>query len=339
MRLDFYLRAFRPEEMAETARRAEALGLDALWVGESTHNPFLGLMLAAEHTSTLRLGTAVALAFPRSPTLTAHLAWDLQAFSRGRFLLGLGSQVRGHIERRFGMPYDPPGPRLRDYLGALRAVWDCWQRGTPLQYRGRFYTLTLMTPFFNPGPIEHPHIPVYISAVNPYMLRLAGEACEGVHLHPLHSVRYLRELALPLIQEGLRKAGRRREDISLAVTVFTVTGETPQEVEEARAFVRRQIAFYASTPPYRRVLALHGWEETARRLSEMARAGEWEGMPGEITDEMVETFALVAPLDRLGAALRERYEGLVDRVAFYRPPRPLTDTAFWERTVRDFYGG
>src|SRR5512145_1545349 len=206
------------------ARDAEALGFDGLWASETRHDPFLPLGVAATHTRRVSLGTAIAVAFPRSPTVVAHTAWDLQAASGGRLILGLGTQVKGHIERRFSVKWTAPGPRLREYILALRAIWDAWQARGPVNFRGEHYTITLTTPFFAPAPIEHPRIPIYIAAVNAYNLRLAGELCDGVHLHPFHSVKYLREFALPHIEAGLAKTGRPRAALSVASSVFMITG-------------------------------------------------------------------------------------------------------------------
>jgi probable F420-dependent oxidoreductase len=304
-------------DVPAVARNAEALGFDGLWTAETRHDPFLPLALAAEHTRRPLLGTAIAVAFPRSPTVVAHAAWDLQAASGGRFLLGLGTQVKGHNERRFSVAWTPPGPRLRDYILALRAIWECWQTGSPINFRSEHYSITLMTPFFAPARIDHPRIPIYIAAVNAYNLRLAGELCEGVHLHPLHSIEYLRRFALPHIESGLAKAGRRRDDITLATSVFMITGRTAAEQATVRDAVRAQIAFYASTRTYEPVLAAHGWQDLLPRLHRKSVEGDWAGMAGLITDEMLATFAVEAPLDGLAAALRERYAGLLDRLAPY----------------------
>jgi probable F420-dependent oxidoreductase len=299
------------------ARESEALGFDGLWTAETRHEPFLPLALAAEHTRRVSLGTAIAVAFPRSPTVVAHTAWDLQAASGGRMILGLGTQVKGHIERRFSVKWTAPGPRLREYIQALRAIWGAWQARTPVNFRGEHYAVTLMTPFFAPGPIEHPRIPIYIAAVNAYNLRLAGELCDGVHLHPFHSVKYLREFALPHIDAGLARGGRPRETVARAASVFMVTGRNADELRRAREHARTQIAFYASTRTYEPVLAAHGWQDLTPRLHRKSVEGDWAGMAALITDEMLEIFAVEAPLDGLRAALDERYAGLLDRIAPY----------------------
>lgn len=319
MKLDFNLAIDDLREVPALARDAEALGFDGLWTAETKHDPFLPLALAAEHTRRVSLGTAIAVAFPRSPTVVAHTAWDLQSASGGRVVVGLGTQVKGHNERRFSVKWTAPGPRLRDYILALRAIWECWQTGGRIDFRGQHYVVTLMTPFFAPRPIEHPRIPIYVAAVNPYNLRLAGELCDGVHLHPFHSVKYLRESALPHIQAGLVRSGRGRDDVVLASSVFMVTGRTVAEMAQAREQARAQIAFYASTRTYEAVLAVHGWADLVPRLHRKSVEGDWKGMAALITDEMLGVFAVEAPLDDLAAALSARYGGLLDRLAPYLP--------------------
>ncbi|HSE95725.1 MAG TPA: TIGR03617 family F420-dependent LLM class oxidoreductase [Methylomirabilota bacterium] len=319
MKLDATVTVERLSDLPGVARAVEDLGFDGLWTAETRHDPFLPLVLAAEHTRRVTLGTAIAVAFPRSPTVVAHTAWDLQAASGGRLILGLGTQVKGHNERRFSVPWTAPGPRLREYIQALRALWHAWQTGGPVAFRGEHYTITLMTPFFAPGPIDHPRIPIYIAAVNAYNLRLAGELADGVHLHPFHSVRYLREFALPHLEAGLHQGGRTRGELVLATSVFLVTGRTAAELAQMRREMRAQIAFYASTRTYEPVLAVHGWADLAPRLHRKSVAGDWAGMADLISDEMLAAFAVEAPLDDLAATVRSRYAGLLDRVAPYLP--------------------
>ncbi len=314
------------------ARAAEALGFDALWSTETMHDPFLPGALIAEHTQRLHFGTAVAIAFARSPATLAYTAWDLAQASAGRFILGLGTQVKAHIERRFGMPWpDSVVGKLREQIAAIRAFWHTWQTGERLNFRGEYYKLTLMSPFFNPGPISHPQIPIYIAGVNTGLARLAGEVADGFHVHPLHSAQYLREMILPAIHEGANRAGRKREHIQVSISAFVAT--SPKE----SAFVRSQIAFYASTPSYRPVMALHGWQETAEHLSALAARGEWGEMPALITDEMLNTFAVVAAPADLPAALSEKYRNLADRLGLYIPFVPGERDAFWQSLLNQIH--
>lgn len=319
---------------SEVAAAAEALGFAALWAPETAHNPFLPLALAAEHTRRLTLGTAVAIAFPRSPMVTAQVAWDLAAYSRGRFVLGLGTQVRAHIERRFSAQFDQPVARMRDYILALRAIWASWQNGTRLNYRGEFFQHTLMSPFFNPGKIEHPAIPIYVAGVNSGLAQLAGELCEGFHAHPLNSAKYLREVLHPQIGLGAAKSGRDPAACVVVGSAFVITGADPAERERLRAAARQQIAFYASTPTYRPVLECHGWGETGEQLSQLAAQQRWAEMPALISDEMLATFAVEAAPEDLGPALVARYDGLLDRINLYLPFVPGQMDDFWGGLVR-----
>lgn len=322
--------------MAGWARAAEAIGFAALWTPETGHNPFLPLTLAAEHTTQMQLGTAVSIAFPRSPMVTAQIAWDLAAFSGGRFILGLGTQVKAHIERRFSTAWDLPVARLRDYIGALRAIWACWQEGGRLNYQGDFYRFTLMTPFFSPGPIAHPQIPIYIAGVNTGLAQLAGEICDGFHAHPLNSAKYLRDVLRPQIAEGARKAGRDPAAVALAGSVFPISGRDAARVERSRAFARQQISFYGSTPTYRAVLECHGWGAVGEELSKLAAAQRWNEMPALIDEAMLKVFAVEAPPEKLGAVIRERFDGLLDRVTLYTPFVPGEDDDFWRGLVAAF---
>ncbi len=333
MKIDTGIYASDLAEVPRAARAAEELGFDAIWTAEAAHDPFFPALLVAEHTRRVQIGTSIAVAFPRSPMVFAHIAWDLQAYSKGRFILGLGTQVKGHNERRYSVKWESPGPKLREMIEALRAIWDCWQNGTPLNFRGRFYTFTLMTPFFAPAPLEHPHIPIYIAGVNPYMCRLAGELCDGFHVHPLHSAKHLREAIIPEIEEGLAKSGRSRKDIDIATTAFVITGRDAAEIEAAKAPIRQQISFYASTRTYRRVLDAHGWGDVCERLNEKTSRGDWGGMADEITDEMLETFAVIGTHDEVAGKLRTKYAGLLDRVAYYMPFRPGENDRLYRQAI------
>jgi probable F420-dependent oxidoreductase len=281
----------------------------------------------------MELGTSVAIAFSRSPMETAQTAWDLQDLSDGRFLLGLGTQVKAHITRRFSMPWDRPAARLREYILAVREIWKSFQTEGSLDFEGEFYRHTLMTPFFNPGPIEHPEIPVYIAGVNTRLARLAGETCDGFHVHPFHSPEYVRHTVKPAIAEGAKDVGRNPEQVVLATSTFVIAAENKEETEEQRESVRAQISFYASTPTYRTVLETHGWEEVGERLGTMAREKKWREMPALISDEMLAAFAVEATPDELGAALIERYEGLIDRVSLYLPFVPGERDGFWRKVM------
>jgi probable F420-dependent oxidoreductase len=331
--------AFAPTFLADVpalAKAAEAVGFDALWTAETSHDPYLPLPMVAEHTERITFGTSIAVAFPRSPLVHAQIAWDLATQSDGRFVLGLGTQVKGHNERRFGIKWEAPGPRLREMILCIRAIWDCWQNGTRPRFEGEYYRFTLMTPFFSPGPIAHPKVPIWIAGVNTYMCELAGELCEGFHVHPFHSIRYLRESLLPEIGRGLAKAARQRGDITLSTSAFVIAGNNDEEIARAKDAVRLQIAFYASTRTYARVLQAHGWGDTSARLNEKAAKGDWTGMASEITDEMLDVYAVTARWDDVAAKVKSRYDGILDRVALYLPFRPEADGERWRRIVHAF---
>jgi len=311
------------------ARAAEAMGFNALWSTETIHDPFLPGALIAEHTFKLSFGTAVAIAFARSPANLAYTAWDLAQASNGRFILGLGTQVKAHIERRFGMPWpDSVVGKLREQIEAVRAFWNTWQTNQPLNYRGEHYKLNLMSPFFNPGPSKYPDIPIYIAGVNTGLARLAGEIAQGFHAHPFHTLRYLREVILPSIDKGAARAGRPRAEIKVSTSAFVVT--SPEE----ETFVRAQIAFYASTPSYRPVMELHGWEDIAMQLSSLAARGAWADMAGLISNEMLGEFAVIASPADLPAALLERYQGVVDRLGLYIPFIPGERDELWKHLLQ-----
>jgi probable F420-dependent oxidoreductase len=321
------------QSVGETARAAETLGFAGLWTSETRHDAFLPLAIAANETERIALGTSVAIAFSRSPMEIAQTAWDLQDLCEGRFILGLGTQVKAHIKRRFSMPWDRPVARLREYIMALRAIWESFRTEGPLSFEGEFYQHTLMTPFFNPGPIEQPVVPVYIAGVNTGLARLAGELCDGFHVHPFHSPEYVRRTVQPAIAEGARAEGRDPAGVELATSAFVVSGENAAEIEEQRDKMRAQISFYASTPTYRAVLATHGWEEVGEQLGKLARDKKWDEMPNLVTDEMLGAFTVEAAPGEVGDALKERYEGLIDRVALYAPFVPGERDDFWRTVV------
>ncbi len=315
------------DRVADAARTVERRGYDGAWVGEINHDPFLPLVLAAEHTTTLELGTCIAVAFARSPMTVANVGWDLNAYSRGRFVLGLGSQIRPHIEKRFSMPWDRPVARMREFIQALRAIWACWEDGTELRFEGEFYTHKIMTPMFVPERQPYGHPKIFVAAVGDAMTQLCGEVADGVHAHAFTSRRYLREVTLPALQRGLDRAGRQRSDLQVSAPAFVVTAERDDQLEAAADAMRRQIAFYASTPAYRGVLELHGWGDLQSTLHAMSLRGEWEAMGGLIDDDVLTTFAVVAPLDDVAAKVHERYDGIVDRLMVGLPAGLADDVA------------
>ena len=319
MKADVEVAAGSPGDVRGLALKAEEYGFDCFWVNETKHDPFVQLALASTSTSKIGLGTSIALAFTRSPTTLAYAAWDLQSVSGGRLILGLGSQVKGHVERRFGMKWESPAPKMKETVEALRAVWRVWQEGGKLDFQGRFYKLDLMTPFFSPGPIGQPQIPVYIAGVNQGMWKVAGAVAQGVHLHPLHTVRYLREVLEPALGAGLARANRSRNDVSVAASVFAAVGEGKEEMKKMRESCREQIAFYASTRTYRTLMELHGWGDVSERLHELSVNGEWGKMAAEVPDDAVEEFVVEGTWEELPALLLERYGRMVDRVRLYRP--------------------
>jgi probable F420-dependent oxidoreductase len=336
LKFDATLPSVPLKEVPAIAKAAEEIGFDALWTQETQHDPFLPCTLIAEHTTRLNLGTGIAVSFARSPANIAYTAWDLAAQSNGRFMLGLGTQVKAHIERRFGQtwPQSVTG-KLREQIQVIRAFWDCWQNGTKLNYRGEYYKITLMTPFFQPPPLPMGEgrgegwIPIYVAGVNTGLAKLAGELCDGFHAHPFHSMRYLREVILSAIEEGAKKEGKKREDITVSVTAFVAMSS------EEMNFARAQIAFYASTPSYRSVMNLHGWGEVAEKLSAHAARGEWTEMPRLITEEMLNEFCLVTEPDKLANELKKRYQGIADRLTLYTPFAP-NEKNKWERLIQNF---
>ena len=336
MKIDTNIVVSNLNQVPSLAQAAEALGFDGLWSSETSHDPFLISALMAEHTRRVSLGTAIAVAFPRSPATLAYLAWDLAALSGGRFILGLGTQVKAHNERRFGVKWESPAAKLREVILAMRALWDTWQNGTRLNFRGQFFKLTLMSPFFNPGPIVHPRIPVYIAGVNRGMCRLAGELCDGFHIHPFHSVQYLREVTLPAIEEGLRLSGRQRGDLELVSSVFVIPGEGEAERRAASQQARQQLAFYASTPSYAPVMELHGWGGVREQLSRLAARGDWEEMPTLIGNDMLDVFAISGTWAELPGKITRRYVGLLDRVMYYLPFVPGEMDEHWRQTIAAF---
>ncbi|MEU0641474.1 LLM class F420-dependent oxidoreductase [Streptomyces umbrinus] len=339
MKVDGKLNVWRTAEVVEEAQHHEKAGYDGLWASESKHDPFLPLLLAAEHTDRLEVGTAIAVAFARSPMQLAYTAHDLQTYSGGRFVLGLGSQIKPHIERRFAMPWSRPAARMREYVSALRAIWAAWNEGEKLDFRGDFYTHTLMSPFFSPPPAPGGAPQVFVAAVGEAMTRVAGEVADGLLAHGFTTERYLREVTLPTVETGLAKSGRTRGDFSVSHLLLTATGRTEEELARAVDGTRRQIAFYGSTPAYRGVLELHSWGELGDELNALSksdRADKWEAMGGLVDDDVLHTFAVVAEPERVAAEIHRRYGALVDRVSFYTAYE--IDAEVWEPIVQELHG-
>ena len=297
--------------IAAAGERAERLGFDVVNTPEAGHDPFLPLPIVAEHTRRIRLGTNVAVAFPRSPLATAQVAWDLQHLSGGRFQLGLGTQVKGHIERRYATPWSgAPGPRLREYILCMQAMFKSFQNPRePVYFEGEHYRYTLMSPFFNPGPIEHPDIPIYIAAVNTYNARLCGELCAGLRAHPVATFAYSRDVIMPAIAEGAARAGRSLADIDVVGSPFLAVAADAEGVEKAKSALKQHIAFYASTRTYHSVLSYHGWDDLGAKLHRLSVEGKWTELPLQITDDMLQEWAIVGTYDELAPRLRERAAG------------------------------
>lgn len=321
--------------MAALARQIEELGFDGLTTPESGHDPYIPLAIAAEHTERIGLATNVAVSFPRSPMATAQAAWDLQNLSDGRFSLGLGTQVKGHNERRYSTPWtSPPVPRMRDYLKCLRAIFASFQQPEqPTYYEGEHYSFTMLPPFFNPGPIEHPQLPIYAAAANIGMARLSGELCEGLRLHPIATFRYTREAILPAVVEGAQKAGRSIDAFDLVGAPFMALGRNEAELQQAKDALRKQIAFYASTRSYHAVLAHHGWQDIGQELHRLSVAGQWAQMPALITDEMLAEWAVISTYDQLAENIRACCDGLFQTVVLVPLGEARADLELLRHTV------
>ena len=318
------------------ARELEAAGYSGAWTAETSHDPFFPLLLGAEHTETLELGTSIAVAFARNPMNLANIGWDLQAFSKGRFILGLGSQIKPHITKRFSMEWSHPAPRMREMIMAIRAIWDTWENGTPLAFRGDFYTHTLMTPFFTPDRADLAGFGVpkiFLAGVGELMTEVAGEVCDGFICHGFTTERYLREVTIPALARGRAKAGKSMEGFEIVGPSFVVTGANEGEMTAAAAGTRQQIAFYGSTPAYRGVLDLHGWGGLQDELNTLSKQGKWVEMGNLITDEILETFAVVGEPERVAPELHRRYGDVIQRISFYAPYK--SDPDRWARVLSD----
>lgn len=306
----------------QNAKEVEAAGYSGAWTAETAHDPFLPLLLAAEHTEQIELGTSIAVAFARSPMTLANTAWDLQAYSKGRFILGLGSQIKPHITKRFSMEWSHPAARMREFVLAMRAIWDTWLTGTPLEFRGDFYTHTLMTPFFTPSAsdLDGFGLPkVFLAGVGELMTEVAGEVCDGFICHGFTTEKYLREVTIPALERGRAKAGKTMEGFEIVGPSFVVTGNNDEELDAAATGTRQQIAFYGSTPAYRNVLELHGWGGLQDELNGLSKLGEWAKMGTLIDDEILNTFAVVGAPEAIAPELSQRYGDVIQRISFYAP--------------------
>lgn len=322
--------------VANNAKEVEAAGYSGAWTAETAHDPFLPLLLAAEHTSEMEMGTSIAVAFARSPMTMANTAWDLQAYSKGRFVLGLGSQIKPHIEKRFSMEWSHPAPRMREFVLAMRAIWHTWETGEKLDFRGEFYRHTLMTPFFTPdeddlGDFGTPK--VFLAGVGPLMTEVAGEVADGFICHGFTTEKYLREVTIPKLREGREKAGKTMDGFEIVGPSFVVTGNDDEEIEKAAVGTRQQIAFYGSTPAYKGVLELHGWDGLQEELNAMSKQGEWAKMGTLIDDEILNTFAVVAEPEQIARELSKRYGDVIQRISFYAPYQ--SDPDRWSKVMAD----
>jgi probable F420-dependent oxidoreductase len=333
MKIDEGLR-FDATGIAEVARQAEADGYDGVWAAETAHDPFLPIAIGAAATETLEFGTGIAVAFARNPMNLAVLANDLQLLSQGRFILGLGSQIKPHITKRFSMPWSHPAPRMRELIAAMRAIWATWESGEKLEFRGEFYTHTLMTPFFDPGKNPYGNPKILLAAVGELMTEVAGEVGDGLLVHGFSTERYLREVSLPALENGAAKAGKTRADLTVSYPGFVVTGANDEDVERATKAVREQIAFYGSTPAYRPVLEAHGWGDVQDELNGLSKRGEWKAMGKVITDDILDAFAVRGTASELPGLVMDRFGPLVDRVGFYAPYKH--DPERWADVVASF---
>ena len=323
-------------KVAAAAKEVEAEGYSGAWTAETSHDPFMPLVVAAEHTTDLELGTSIAVAFARNPMTLANTAWDLQAFSKGRFMLGLGSQIKPHITKRFSMEWSHPAPRMREMILAIRAIWDCWLNGTKLDFRGDFYTHTLMTPFFTPeaSDLEGFGVPrIFLAGVGERMTEVAGEVCDGFLCHGFTTERYLREVTIPALARGRAKVGKTMEGFEIVGPSFVVTGTTQEQLDAAAAGTRQQIAFYGSTPAYRPVLELHGWGGLQDELNTMSKQGKWVEMGTLIDSEILNTFAVVGEPEQIAPELHTRYGDVIGRISFYAPYK--SDPQRWAKVLAD----
>jgi probable F420-dependent oxidoreductase len=315
MKINTGLPAHDLNAVGPAAKAIEAGGFTGVSTQENRQDAFLPLAVAATQTESLELRTNIAIAFARSPMVAANMSWDIQRASKGRFTLGIGSQVKGHNVRRFSVPWSPPAPRMREYVQALRAIWDCWAKGTKLDYQGEHYQFSLMTPNFTPEPCEHGAPKVQIAAVGPVMMKVAAEECDGVMLHAFCTGKYLEEVILPRLDEGLETSGRSRADFEISGGGFVATGADDEAVNKVFEWVRMRIGFYGSTPSYWPVFEQHGWEDLGHKLNDMSKKGQWDQMTQEVSDDIVHEFCAVGRFDQIADKIRHRFAGRVDVIS------------------------
>ena len=297
------------------AKAIEAQGFSGVSTQENRQDAFLPLAVAATSTSSLELRTSIAIAFSRSPMVAANMSWDIQRASKGRFTLGIGSQVKGHNVRRFSVPWSAPAPRMREYVQALRAIWDCWANGTPLDYQGEHYQFSLMTPNFTPEPCEQGVPKVQIAAVGPAMMKVAAEECDGVMLHVFCTGKYLEEVIMPRLNKGLENSGRTRADFEISGGGFIATGADDEAVHRMFEWVRKRVGFYGSTPSYWPVFEQHGWEDLGHKLNDMSKKGQWDDMTQAVSDDVVHEFCVAGRHDQIKEQIQQRFGGVVDVVS------------------------
>jgi len=325
VQVDAALTITKLDNVADAAEEIESNGYDGIFSFEGQHDPFFPLLLAAEHTERVALTTAVAIAFARNPMNLAQIAYDLQLASHGRFRLGLGTQIKPHIEKRFSMPWSSPVERMRELVLAIRAIWARWHEGTKLDFRGDFYRHTLMTPFFDPGPNPYGLPRIFLGGVGPRMTELAGEVADGFIVHPFGSERSMRELTVPAVQRGAERSGRRLADVEIAFPLMAVVADTEEQLAQGRDAMRPRLAFYGSTPAYKVILDVHGWGDLQPELNRLTKTGDWGAMSALITDEMVDAFCVLGTPDDIGPRVLARYGDLVQRVSFDTSTRLDTD--------------
>jgi probable F420-dependent oxidoreductase len=326
-----------PRKARTIYRELEEIGYDGAFSFEAKHDPFLAAAVAAEHTDSIRLGTAIAIAFARNPMNLANLGYDMQSISGGRFVLGLGSQVRPHIEKRFSSTWSHPAKRMREIVLAIRAIWDCWEGKGPLAFEGEFYTHTIMIPAFNPGPNPYGPPPIFMGGFLPLMTAVAGEVADGFISHPFNTRKSLLENTMPRLEKGLAKSGRTRADLEIMSSTLVVTADTEELFEQSKLAARKQLAFYGSTPAYKPTLDCHGWGDVHTELNTMSKQGNWDDMTGLITDEILEAIAVVGPRREIAKKLTERLDGIADSVSITHNRFP--DPSHWADIVRELKEG